>query len=98
MGGEGLSGEGPRDVGRAWRAADEGVTTHLASCALAEAAQARAAGAWEQVLHHAERAAAAGADHAVVTELRALALTRLRRLDEAETQFAELLGAATHRP
>lgn len=67
------------------------------SSALAEAAQARAAGAWEQVLHHAERAAAAGVDHALVTELRALALTRLRRLDDAETQFAALLATSTYR-
>jgi Flp pilus assembly protein TadD len=67
------------------------------SDALEDAARARAAGAWEHVLQHAERAAAGGADHAVVTELRALALTHLRRLDDAEAQFAALLGSTAHR-
>ncbi|MBI3768918.1 MAG: hypothetical protein HY271_10555 [Deltaproteobacteria bacterium] len=64
--------------------------------ALEDAARARAAGAWEDVLQHAERAAVGGADHAVVTELRALALTHLRRLDDAEAQFAALLASTTH--
>jgi tetratricopeptide (TPR) repeat protein len=68
-----------------------------AAHALAAAAQARAAGAWEQVMHHADRAAAAGADHAIVTELRALALTHLQRLDDAESLFAALLGTEAYR-
>ncbi len=65
--------------------------------ALTEATRARAAGDWERVLRHADVAAAAGADGAATTELRALALTRLRRLDEAEAAFAALLGTPAYR-
>src|SRR5262249_21683556 len=39
----------------------------------------------------------AGADSAAVAALRALALTRLGRLDEAESAFASILGAAAYR-
>jgi glycosyltransferase involved in cell wall biosynthesis len=64
---------------------------------LADAAHARVAGDWQQVLRHAERAEAAGAEYTEVTELRALALTHLGRFDDAEAQFASLLGATRYR-
>lgn len=84
----------PRDLRDfAMRGADAG----LADAALADARRARAAGDWERVLRAAERATAAGAEHDAVTELRALALTRLGRLDDAETEFASLLGTPPYR-
>src|SRR5262249_3084264 len=67
------------------------------AAALDAATRARAAGAWDETLRHAERAAAAGADPAAVAELRAVACTHLARLDEAEAQFAALLGSTGYR-
>ena len=72
-------------------------TTQLATAALDAATRARAAGAWDDALRHVARAAAAGADPAAVAELRAVAFTYLERLDEAEAQFAALLGSAGYR-
>ena len=68
-----------------------------AASALAAAAHARADGDWDAVLRHADAADRAGAEHARVAELRALALTRLGRLDDAEAEFASLLGTAPYR-
>jgi len=62
--------------------------------ALSAAAGARAASDWDDVLRHASTAAAEGAEHLSVAELRAVALTHLGRLDEAEAEFASMLGAA----
>ncbi len=75
----------------------EGGMIDTAKRALDDAGRARAAGEWHDVLRYAEDAAAAGADPVAVAELRAIALTHLRRLDDAESQFAALLGAAGYR-
>jgi len=61
--------------------------------ALSAAAGARAAGDWGGVLRHASTAAVEGGEHLSVAELRAVALTHLGRLDEAEAEFASMLGA-----
>jgi len=60
--------------------------------ALAAATRARAAGEWSDVLRHATAAADEGAERVSVAELRAVALTHLGRLDEAEAEFASMLG------
>jgi glycosyltransferase involved in cell wall biosynthesis len=60
--------------------------------ALAAATRARAAGEWSELLRHATAAADEGAERLSVAELRAVALTHLGRLDEAEAEFASMLG------
>jgi glycosyltransferase involved in cell wall biosynthesis len=70
------------------------VAPDVANGALAAAMRARAAGEWSGVLRHAAAAADEGAERVSVAELSAVALTHLGRLDEAEAEFASILGAA----
>ncbi len=78
-------------------AANGTAATLHTTTALDAATRARGAGAWDEALQHAERAAGEGADPAAVAELRAVAFTHLRRLDDAAAQFAALLGSTEYR-